>query len=99
MAYSLRLPRKFKQWKVKIRDRETVEPPHVTLLRKTQAWRIDLRTGKFMDAEPDPDDVPEALVRIIKAEGNWQTLREQWDSMYPHNLIESEEENEEESDE
>ena len=46
MTYSLRLPRKFKQWKVKIRDRETVEPPHVTLLRKTQAWRIDLRTGE-----------------------------------------------------
>ena len=99
MAYSLRLPRKFKQWKVKIRDRETVEPPHVTLLRKTQAWRIDLRTGEFMDAEPDPDDVPEALVKIIRSATNWQTLREQWDSMYPHNLIESEEEIEEESNE
>src|SRR5438128_667633 len=99
MAYSLRLPKKFKQWKAKIRDRETVEPPHVTLLRKTQAWRIDLRTGKFMDAEPDPDEVPEALVKIIKAERNWQALREEWDSIYGEtNPIESEEENEEESD-
>ncbi len=99
MAYSLRLPRRFKQWKVKIRDRETVEPPHVTVLRKTRAWRVDLRTGEFMDAEPEPDDVPEALVKVIKGEANWQTLREQWDAMYPHNLIESEEESEEESDE
>lgn len=99
MAYSLRLPRKFKQWKVKIRDRETVEPPHVTLLRKAQGWRIDLRTGEFMDAEPDPADVPEGLVKFIKAEGNWQGLCEQWDSMYPHNLVESEQETEEESNE
>jgi hypothetical protein len=99
MAYSLRLPRKFRQWKVKIRDRETVEPPHVTVLRKTQAWRLELRTGEFMDAEPDPADVPEALVSFIKEDARWQQLRDEWDSMYPHNLIESEEENEEESDE
>jgi len=99
MPYALRLPKKFKQWKVKIRDRETVEPPHVTALRKTQAWRIDLRTGEFMDSEPDPGEVPEALVKLIKSEAVWQALREQWDSMYPHNPIESEEESEEESNE
>ncbi len=99
MAYALRLPKKFKQWKLKIRDCETVEPPHVTLLRKTQAWRIDLRTGEFMDAEPDPDDVPKALVKVVKGATNWQTLRDEWDSMYPENPIDSEEANEEESDE
>lgn len=99
MAYTLRLPSKFKQWKVKIRDRETVEPPHVTVLRKTLAWRIDLRTGEFMDAEPDPEEVPDALVNFIKDGAQWLELRDQWDSIYPANPIESEEENEEESDE
>jgi len=99
MAYSLRLPGKFKQWKVKIRDRETVEPPHATVLRKTLAWRINLRTGEFMDAEPDPSEVPKALVKVIEGEANWRTLRDHWDSMYPHNRVESEEKNEEESDE
>ena len=29
-----------RQWAVKIRDRERVEPPHVTLLRKTLVLRI-----------------------------------------------------------
>jgi hypothetical protein len=97
MAYSLRLPKRFKQWKVKIRDRETVEPPHVTVLRKTLGWRINLRTGELMDAEPDPSEVPEALMKLIKVEANWRTLRARWDSMYPHNRVESEEESEEES--
>lgn len=99
MAYSLRLPKKFKQWKVKIRDRETAEPPHVTVVRKTLAWRLDLRTGEFMDVEPDPDQVPEALVKFIKDQARWQELSDEWDSMYPENPIESEEENEEDPDE
>jgi len=97
MSYSLPLPKMFKQWKVKIRDRERVEPPHVTVLRKTEAWRIDLRTGRFMDAEPPPEDVPEALVKFIMA--NWRALQEQWDAMYPKNPTGSGVEDEEESDE
>jgi hypothetical protein len=73
MAFSLKLPKKLaRQWAVKIRDRERVEPPHVTVLRKTQAWRLDLRTGEYMDKEPDPDDVPSAVRNCIDA--NWETL-------------------------
>jgi len=50
MVYDLELPPQFRQggWKVKIRDRERVEPPHVTLLFRTSAWRLDLRTGEFL---------------------------------------------------
>jgi hypothetical protein len=99
MTYLLRLPKKLKQWSVKIRDRERLEPPHVTVLRKTRAWRLDLRSGEFMDAEPNPDDVPKALVQFIKEDARWQELRDAWDAMYPENPIESEGKDEGESDE
>ena len=87
MAFALKLPKKIaRQWAVKIRDRERVEPPHVTLLRKTRAWRLDLRTGQFMDKDPDPADVPPAVLRIIEVQ--WQVLCDAWDEMYPENPVE-----------
>jgi hypothetical protein len=30
-------------WRIKIRDRERIEPPHATVLFKTGAWRWGLR--------------------------------------------------------
>ena len=89
MAYSLPLTAALKRarWKVKIRDKETREPPHVTIIRGTDAWRIDLRTGEFMDDSPDPSEVPEDLVELINAETTWQRLCDEWDRMYPGNLI------------
>ena len=63
MAYTLPLPTRFKQWKVKIHDLERVEPPHVHIIRRTESWRLDLRTGRYMDKEPDPADVPTAHAR------------------------------------
>ena len=58
MPIDFPLPTSLKKagWKVKIREKETREPPHVTILRGTQAWRVNLRTGEFMDTRPDPDD-------------------------------------------
>jgi hypothetical protein len=60
MAFLLPLPSALvaQGWKAKIRDRERTEPPHVTVLQKTRAWRFDLRAGRFLDMEPDPKDVP-----------------------------------------
>lgn len=75
------------RWKVKIRDKETREPPHVSLLRGTQTWRIDLRTGQFMDAKPKPDEVPEELLNIVLADVNWRRLRDEWDRRYPTNPV------------
>ena len=61
MAFALKLPRSLvRQWQVKIRDRERVEPPHVTIIRKTEAWRLALRTRQFLDREPDPAEIPQA---------------------------------------
>jgi hypothetical protein len=95
MAYSLSLPPQLaKHWTVKIRDRERVEPPHVTLLRGTRAWRLDLRTGEFLDDEPDPRDVSKRLIETVR--GHWQELCAAWDRMYPENPVGSGEERDDE---
>ncbi|SRR6266571_1093730 len=56
MPFALKLPEPWasRGWKAKIRDRERLEPPHVTILHKTSAWRFELRSEKFLDREPDP---------------------------------------------
>lgn len=97
MAFNLRLTDALRKarWKVKIRDKETREPPHVTIIRGTRAWRIDLRAGQFMDAQPDPSDVPNEIVGLIKDEETWQRLRDEWDRMYPKNPVSGDDEHEE----
>jgi len=52
-------------WKVKIREKEIREPPHVTIIRGTDSWRIDLRTGLFMERIPDPAEIPQELLNCI----------------------------------
>lgn len=91
MAFSLPLSAAWVSlgWKVKIRDRERLEPPHVTILHRTRAWRVDLRTGEFMEGEPAPSDVPADLLNEIRSE--WATLVRAWDGMYPENLVRSRE--------
>jgi hypothetical protein len=93
VAFNLPLPESLRKarWKVKIRDKETREPPHVTILRGTKAWRINLRTGEFMDDDPDPAEVPHQIVELI-GEETWQRLQHEWDRMYPSNPVSSEEE-------
>lgn len=89
MPFDLSLPQQFRRarWKVKIREKEIREPPHVTILRGTRAWRINLRTGEFMDAEPDPAEVPEDLVEHVKGAEVWKQLCEEWDKKYPQNPV------------
>ena len=90
MAFSLPLPKKLaNQWSVKIRDKERLEPPHVTIMRGTRAWRLDLRTGELMDKKPDPSDVPPEVTKAI--ESHWAQLQREWDEMYPENKVQSEE--------
>lgn len=86
------LPRNLKQarWKVKIQEKESREPPHVSILRGTEKWRINLRTKQFMDPAPDPKDVPDDLLAIIQAEDYWQDICTKWDAKYPDNPVESE---------
>jgi len=91
LAFDLEVPAQLrKQWRVKIRDKETREPPHITILRKTDAWRINLRTGKFMDTKPSPDEVPEQLLKHIQSTETWKKLCEEWDRMYSNNPVKGE---------
>ena len=90
MAYELPLPSwaKEKGWKVKIRDKERLEPPHATILKRTQSWRWGLRTRTFMDRWPNPREVPEALLESMEAQH--AALCRQWDQMYPENPVNAE---------
>jgi hypothetical protein len=98
VPFDLPLPAALRKarWKVKIREKESREPPHVTILRGTQAWRIDLRAGEFMDQQPDPSDVPEEIIAFVKEEENWSLLCEEWDRKYPTNPVHGQEDTEEE---
>lgn len=87
MAFSLLLPANLKNqgWQVKIRDKEIREPPHITILRKGNPWRWDLRERRFMDRTPAPSDVPEELMENVHE--NYVLLCDEWDNMYPGNPI------------
>jgi hypothetical protein len=87
MAFALPLPSSVADqgWKVKIRDRERLEPPHVTVLHRTRAWRWNLRSGEFMDVDPPASDVPNEIVELITA--NLVLLCSEWDRMYPSNPV------------
>lgn len=91
MPFTLQLPEPWRNrgWKVKIRDRERLEPPHVTILNRARAWRFGLRSKTFLDKKPDPKEVPREVVDAIRT--NLALLREAWDRMYPENPISSEE--------
>ena len=91
MAFALALPGEWagQGWKVKIRDDERNETPHATLLRKRQAWRLSLRSGVFLDARPDPSEVPRELVEHVWSKR--QALRRSWNAMYPENPVYSNE--------
>ena len=74
-------------WKVKIRDRERNEPPHVTVIHGTRSWRWGLREQAWLDKEPPGREVPSALVAFVVA--NLAQLVSVWDSKYPENPVTS----------
>ena len=89
MSFSLRLPHPWgsQGWKVKIRDRERLEPPHVTLMHGTRSWRWSLRSQVFLDQQPDPKGVPNAILTSVRESLDF--LRRAWDRMYPENPVDS----------
>ncbi len=92
MPYRLTVPRKLRKlgWKVKIQDRERLEPPHVTVWHNDEVWRISLRTGGFM-VPPGGSwtEIDPGVRELIEDKVNWQGLRDAWDAMYPHNPVSS----------
>jgi len=89
MSITIALSREWasKGWKVKIRDRERLEPPHVTILRRTLAWRLDLRTWNLLDSDPDPNDLPRPIVEELRK--SQDELCRAWNEMYPGNPVRS----------
>jgi hypothetical protein len=83
--YSLRLPPVLAAWKVRIFDNELVETPHATVVKGTHKWRINLRTGNFMDSRPSPRGVDKRVLVTIKE--RLPALREAWNRMFPNNPV------------
>lgn len=85
MPFEVDLPASVKRagWKVKIRERERLEPPHVTIMFKTETWRRGLRHRTFLVP-------PGGSWRNLPAEvqHNWDALVQGWDAMYPENPVE-----------
>lgn len=90
MPYTLNLPGSLQAdgWKVKIYDKERVEPPHISIIRKRQTWRWGLRERGFLDKTPSVRLVPLALIEHIKS--HFDSLVREWDRMYPENKVKSE---------
>ena len=90
MPFELALPRRLKAkgWKVKIREKERVEPPHVTIMHNAEEWRLGLR-DKALLVPPGGRlrDIDAEVMKII--ENNWDQLKEAWDAKYPENPISS----------
>jgi hypothetical protein len=88
-------PWKARGWKVKISEKERLEPPHVTVKNRTRVWRIGLRDGEPLDTLPPLSDVPEEILEFIFQKENWELLQREWDEMYPENPIASTEDEDE----
>jgi hypothetical protein len=90
MPYELPLPKTLKSqgWKVKIREKERVEPPHVTVIHKADEWRLGLRDKQLL--EPPGGrlrDIDAEVMQVIEAQ--WERLKRAWDAKYPVNPVSS----------
>ncbi|MBI3407287.1 MAG: hypothetical protein HY040_02885 [Planctomycetes bacterium] len=105
MPFQLELPKRLRArgWKVKIREKERLEPPHVTIIFGKKEWRVGLRDKSFLEPPggrwADIDDEVRELI-----EKSWKALQNAWDEKYPSNPTSSREEdnpkdNQEDSDE
>ena len=93
MPFQLKLPRRLKVrgWKVKIRENERLEPPHITILCGRREWRVGLRDAEFLIPPGGSwDDIDYAVRQAIRE--SWDELQQAWDAKYPSNPISSPEE-------
>ena len=81
---------------VKIREKERLEPPHVTIMVGKKEWRVGLRDKSFLVPPGGKWTEIDGEVREL-IEKNWQSLQAAWDRKYPSNPISSKEEDDEES--
>lgn len=97
MPFDLPLPKKLRVrgWKVKIREKERLEPPHVTVFHGEDIWRIGLRNRDFLVPPGGSwNDIDVEVRELIEDEDNWKELCEFWDGKYPNNPVTSKKEDE-----
>ena len=95
MAYTFDLPARWRNqgWKAKVRGWERVEPPHVTVMFRTTAWRFGLRELDFLDDSPDVSAVPRDVVAHLRRCAVRCEIARAWDAdrvsdaVYPHNPV------------
>jgi hypothetical protein len=90
MPFDVPLPRtlRAKGWKVKIREKERVEPPHITIMHKADEWRLGLRDRQLL-VPPGGQikDIDPTVMRVIGE--YWERLIVAWDAKYPENPVSS----------
>jgi len=90
MPFELALPKSIKKsgWKVKIREKERCEPPHVTIFCRARIWRLSLRDSFFLIPPGGKwQEIHPIVIAALKK--NWLLLHAAWDAMYPSNPISS----------
>ncbi len=89
VAFAVPAPFDERGWRLKIRDRERVEPPHVTLMHKARRWRFGLRQQQFLDTDPPARDVPcELFAWLVIHTADYTAV---WNDLYPENPVNSKE--------
>lgn len=81
-------PRATEGWQAVIYDREGPEEPHVTIRFKTQAWRMSLRSGRFLDSKP-PERLVPTDVAVYVREHLAVPLAVEWDRLHGENPVAS----------
>ena len=72
MAFSLKLPPPLAKegWKIKIRDRERLEPPHVTIFHKRRVWRLGLRDRQVLDPlDGNKGEIDPRVEEVLREKG------------------------------
>jgi hypothetical protein len=85
MPFSLNLPATCgTRWKVKIFDKERLEPPHATIIRGRKLWRICLRTQSGLDGSDLSEVDGKVLEEVL---GRMDELIDAWNERYPDNPV------------
>jgi hypothetical protein len=97
MPHELKLQKRLKAkgCKVKIREKERLEPPPITIMCGKKEWRVGLHDGSFL-VPPGGKwaDIDDEVRDII--DESWKQLQDAWNRKYPSNPISSAEEDDDE---
>lgn len=86
MAFNPDLPLDLKSagWKVKIRDKERLEEPHIANLKEPESsWRLSLLSKEFLHPGGNWREIDGGVRHA--GEHNWMSLIKEWNRTYPGN--------------